>query len=350
MAYSLGNRRLSYLPKRLVWIILWLVALSFISLMVARHVYYLELRPLNTNQQAQIFTVETGSSVKLIGSNLEKQHLIRSAWAFQLYVHSKVLGSKVQAGTYALSSSQSTSSIVNTLTNGKVATRLVTILPGRRIDQVRADLINAGFSPTSVEVALNPARYSDLPVLAYKPANINSLEGLLWPDSYQKEPDTDPALIIRQSLVAMGEHLTPDIQAAFATESLTTYQGITLASIVVQEVNKPADQAQAAQVFLTRLKAGMMLGSDVTARYGSIIANRSPNLAYDSPYNTLIHSGLPPSPISTINSSSLAAASHPSATNWLFFVTGDDGTTYFSTNLQDHQTLSQKYCHKLCGR
>jgi UPF0755 protein len=118
---------------------------------------------------------------------------------------------------------------------------------------------------------------------------------------------------------------------------------------VIQEVNKPSDQAQAAQVFLYRLKHNSGLGSDVTTRYGAILAGRPPSLTYDSPYNTHIHQGLPPTPISTVSLSSLGAAAHPAGTNWQFFVTGDNGTTYFSTNLQDHQALTAKYCHKLCG-
>ncbi|HZL08189.1 MAG TPA: endolytic transglycosylase MltG, partial [Candidatus Dormibacteraeota bacterium] len=192
--------------------------------------------------------------------------------------------------------------------------------------------------------------YSDLPALAYKPANVTTLEGLLWPDSFQKNSSTAPSFIIRESLVEMGQHLTPDVQAAFASEGLTTYQGLTLASIVEQEVNKPTDQTQVAQVFLSRLKANTTLGSDVTANYGAIEAGQPPNLRYDSPYNTLIHNGLPPSPISTVSLNALTAAAHPAATNWLYFVTGDNGTTYFSTNLQDHQTQTQQYCHKLCGQ
>jgi len=73
-------------------------------------------------------------------------------------------------------------------------------------------------------------------------------------------------------------------------------------------------------------------------------------LSYDSPYNTLIHAGLPPSPISTVSLSSLNAAAHPASTDWLYFVAGDDGTTYFSHTFAEHDALAQKYCHKLCGR
>jgi UPF0755 protein len=351
-AYRIHHNRRSHagrIPRR-VWELLGgVLLLAIIGVFIVRHVYYVQLRPYSSSQQTQILTVAEGSSVKTIADSLASKHLIRSAWALELYVHSQELGDQLQAGTYAFSPSEGTVEIVTTLTKGKVATKLVTILPGKRIDQVRADLINDGFSPSDVDAALVPGQYDDLPALAYKPSNVNTLEGLLWPDSFDKDANTAPSYIIRESLVEMGQHLTPDIQAAFASEGLTTYQGLTLASIVGQEVNKPADQAQAAQVFISRLKAGMMLGSDVTANYGAIAAGQSPSLSYDSPYNTLIHTGLPPSPISTITANALSAAAHPAATNWLYFVTGDDGTTYFSTNLQDHEALTAKYCHKLCS-
>jgi UPF0755 protein len=316
---------------------------------VARIVFNKELKPYSNSQQTQIFTVGEGSSLKQIANQLESQHLIRSSWALQLYVHSKELANKLQAGTYDFSPSEQISQIVNTMVDGQVTSRLVTILPGVRIDQVQADLINDGFSPASVESALNPANYSGIPVLAFKPASVNTLEGLLWPDSFKKEATTAPSVIIRESLTEMGQYLTPQVQAEFASEGLTTYQGLTLASIIQQEVSKPSDEAQVAQVFLTRLKTNMMLGSDVTANYGAIEAGQSPSLSYDSPYNTLLHTGLPPGPISTISLNALQAATHPANTNWVYFVTGDDGTTYFSTTLAQQQANTAKYCNKLCS-
>lgn len=348
MSLFRSNKK-SRVPRKVWWIVLVFVGLALVGTVVARQLYDRGLGPVSNSQQSQIFTVESGDTVKQVAVRLENEHLIRSAWAFQLYTHSKNVSDKIQAGTYALSPSQGTPEIVTILTQGKVTTKLVTILPGRRIDQVKADLINSGFQPAAVEKALNPANYSDLPALAFKPSNVNTLEGLLWPDSFQKQPDTEPSVIIRESLVEMGQQLTPDVQAAFAAEGLTTYQGIILASIVLQEVNKPADQAQAAQVFMARLKAGMTLDSDATARYGAIQAGYAPSLDYDSAYNTYKNPGLPPTPISTINASSLAAAAHPASTNWLYFVSGDDGITYFSTNLQDHEALTKQHCHKLCG-
>src|SRR5262249_5328923 len=147
----------------------------------------------------------------------------------------------------------------------------------------------------------------------------------------------------------MNTQLTPDLRSAFAAEGLSTYKGVILASIIEQEVSTSGDRAQAAQVFLTRLEIGMPLGSDVTAYYGSIAAGLSPSLSYDSPYNTLIHSGLPPTPISNVNTAALQAAAHPASTDFLYFVTGDDGVTHFSHTLEEHQAATAQYCHKLCS-
>ena len=348
---TLFSRKRNRVPAK-IWIILTIAFLLVVGgIFLTQYVYNKDLAAVNPNSTtSELFTVKQGSSVNQIAKDLQDAKLIKSAWAFELYVHAHQASSSLQAGTYDLSPSQSLAQIVSILNQGKVTTRLVTILPGNRLDQVKASLINAGFTPASVDNALNPANYSDLPVMAFKPASVNNLEGLLWPDSFQKDPSTDPSVIIRESLTEMGQRLTPSVQASFAAEGLNTYQGLVLSSIIMQEVSKPSDQTQVAQVFLSRLKAGMNLGSDVTAIYGSIAAGMSPNLNYDSPYNTLINKGLPPTPISTINSSSLYAATHPANTSWLYFVTGDNGTTYFSTNLADHQSQTAQYCHKLCSQ
>ncbi len=338
------------LPRRLLIVGMLLLVLLVGAVVVVRHMYNQNLKPVSNNQQTQIVTIASGSSTKQIAQQLADQKLIHNAWVFEWYVHSKELGSKLQAGTYAISPSEGVPQIVATMTNGKVTTRLVTILPGRRIDQVRADLINDGFSPTAVEAALQPDQYRDLPVMAYVPAGTKTLEGLLYPDSFQRTEGTDPTQIIRESLKEMGDHLPASIQSAYARQGLSVFQGITLASIVEKEVSKQSDREQVAQVFFSRLKQGMSLGSDVTALYGSIAAGKRPSLSYDSPYNTRIHTGLPIGPISTVSEDSLRAVANPAKTEWLYFVSGDDGTTYFEKTYDQHQADAQQYCHKLCGR
>ncbi len=343
------NKKYRGYPRRLFYIVAIVALIFVVGSVIVHKLYNQKLRPVSGSAITQIFNVDSGSSVKLISNNLQNQHLVRSSWATQLYIHSENLSDKLQAGTYALSPDESTQQIIANITQGKVATNLVTILPGVRIDQIRKDLINDGYKPNEVDNALNPKNYLSVPVMSFVPPGTKTLEGMLWPDSYQKSSSTSLNEIIIESLNEMGKHLTPSVQTAFANEGLTTYQGITLTSIVNQEVNKPSDQAQVTQVFLSRLKIGIQLGSDVTANYGAIVAGQSPKLTYDSPYNTRIHTGLPPTPISTISASSLYATTHPTQTNWLYFVTGDDGTTYFSTTSAQHDQNTTQYCHKLCA-
>lgn len=311
--------------------------------------YNANLKPVSHDTQAKTVTVKAGASPTLIADLLHNQGVIRNAWTFERYVQSKNLSAYLEAGTYSFSPSQSVPDIVAQLTHGKVTTKLVTILPGQRLDQIKQALINDGFSAADVAAALQPAAYQNNAALVDKPAG-NSLEGYLYPDSFQRTNDTSASVIVQESIAEMQAHLTPEIRAAFASKGLSTYQGIILASIVEQEVSKPSDRAQAAQVFLKRLSSGMMLGSDVTAMYGSRLAGQGTSLTYDSPYNTLIHTGLPPTPISNVSDSSLQAVAHPANTDWLYFVAGDDGTTHFSHTLQEHQALTQQYCHKLCNQ
>ncbi len=337
------------LPRRVV-IVCLIVIIAFIAGSIfVRRIYDVRLKPASSSSVSQIVTINSGSSVKNIADELASDHLIKSSWAMQLYVHSSNLTDKLQAGTYDLAPDESTQYIVNILTTGKIASKLVTILPGIRIDQVRADLINDGYSPAEVSYALNPSIYRSLPVMSFVPAGSSTLEGLLWPDSFEKTSTTPLSQIITESLNEMGHHLTPSVQAAFAGEGLTTYQGLILTSIVNQEVTGESVQVQVTQVFLSRLKTDMPLESDVTANYGAIAAGQIPSLSYDSPYNTLLNPGLPPTPISTISASSLEATTHPANTSWLYFVTGDNGVTYFSTTLQQQQANTAQYCHKLCS-
>lgn len=347
-AYHIGEQK-SRIPRRILWVGGVLLVILVIAVLVVRFFYTQNLQPVSKTGKAQIFTVATDSSLKQISLQLKKAGLIRDTRAFELYVAVHDERNKLQAGTYKFSPTESVPQIVDALVHGKVATDLVTIVPGARIDQIRQSFINAGFKPADVDTALQAGQYrAAYPALADNPAG-TTLEGFLYPDSYQKTATTDPRTIVEEALTEMQQHLTADIRAAFAGEGLTTYQGVTLASIVEQEVSSSTDRPQVAQVFLTRLKKDMSLGSDVTAFYGAIKAGVTPTTSYDSPYNTLLHKGLPPGPIGGVSDSSLQAVAHPAHTDWLYFVTGDNGVTHFSKTLQQHQTYTQQYCHKLCS-
>ncbi len=346
--YSFRRFKPKRLPLFFVWLVGGLVVLAIAAMILVRHIYHENLKPVSRVRTVHVITIPQGSSAGKIAAILKKDGVIRSDWAFQWYVSSQEARDKLQAGSYALRPSQSVAEIVSIMTQGRVTTALVTIPPGRRIDEVRSILINSGFDASAVDKALNPDLYRSHPALVELPKEITSLEGYIYPESIQKDANTTPQLLLAKFLDEMQKRLTPDIRNSFASQGLTVYQGITLASIVEMEVSKSADRPMVAQVFLSRLKQNMVLGSDVTAFYGSILADKAPSVTFDSPYNTHLHSGLPPGPISNVSADSLSAVAHPAATDWLYFVAGDDGNTYFSHTLQEHQALVAEHCKKLC--
>src|SRR5262249_3132769 len=103
---SSHKRRQLNLPWRVIWVLAALLILAVLGIFISRHIYNNDLQAVSVNQKSQVFSVNSGDSVKEISDNLEKAHLIRSAWAFQLYVHSKELSDKLQAGSYAFSQSE----------------------------------------------------------------------------------------------------------------------------------------------------------------------------------------------------------------------------------------------------
>lgn len=346
MKYSIWPHRRRW-PKIVAGILVILALVLIGSVVFVRRQYYENLKPASANQKSVLFNIPMGLTVREIAQKLEKEGLIRSDWSFEWYVNTKDLREDLQAGTYNLRPSQSVPEIVADLTQGEIATDLITILPGKRLDEIRKTLIDNGMPEDSVDDALNPKHYAGHPALVDKPVSAN-LEGYLYPESFHKTAQTTPREIIRKSLNEMQKYLTPELRTGIVKQGLTVHEGVILGSIIEQEVSKAEDKPLVAQVFLKRLRQNIPLGSDPTAPYGAIIAGQTPSLTYESPYNTHTHAGLPPTPISNVTISSLQAVAAPAPTDWLYFVSGDDGNTYFSKTLQEHQRLTREHCKRLC--
>ncbi|MDQ3064869.1 MAG: endolytic transglycosylase MltG [bacterium] len=322
--------------------------------------YERNLGAVNPSAQDDIvFVVQSGDTAPQVADSLKEKDLIRSDRAFIQYVRSQNLGEDFIAGTYRLKQSYDVPKIAGILTSGDVAMDLFTILPGTTLAQIRQRFIDEGFKAATIDKALDPKGYANHPALVDKPAAA-SLEGYLYPDSFQKIAETTPQTIIKQSLDEMAGFLTPALRKGINTQGLTIHQGITLASIIEQEVSKPEDRKVVSQVFLKRLKIDMQLGSDVTALYGAIIDKvdlpdddvveaMSIAIGHDSPYNTRIRTGMPPGPISNVSANSLQAVANPASTDYLYFVAGDDGKTYFGSTLEEHNQNVASYCKKLCN-
>ncbi len=319
------------------------------SVFVVRRAYNENLQPISSSEKSQLINVPTGATTHEIATILENSGIIRESWAFEWFVRSQGLRESLKAGTYSLKPSQHVADIVAVLTHGKEATNLVTIFPAKRLDEIRDDLINQGFSASEVDTALDPNSHINHPALVDKPKDAG-LEGYLYPESFAKIPTTLASDIVRASLDQMNDYLTPEVRAGFVRQGLTVHQGVTLASIVEQEVGSAdpqkdtEDKKKVAQVFLLRIKNNMPLESDATAGYGAILVGDEPSPGYSSPYNTYQNRGLTPGPISNVGQNSLIAVAFPAQTNFLYFVSGDNGVNYFSHTLDAHEKLVREHC------
>ena len=325
--------------KTMLIVLAAVLVIAASSVLVVRQVYHNNLKPAGSSQKHVTVTIPLGYSVQQIAALLKQQSLIKSTWAFEQYVRGQNLQEKFKAGTYVLQASQPVSEIVDVLTQGKIQTDKFTIIPGERIDEIRADLINSGYSEADVDKALSPATYRNHPALADMPSGVTSLEGYLYPETIHKNAATPPETIVRLFLDEMQKRLTPEVRNGFVAQGLTVHQGIILSSIVENEVSgaNPIDRPQVAQVFLKRLRVGMKLESDATTSYGQVL-EQSPNL-----YNTYENAGLTPGPISSVTASSLQAVAAPAASNWLYFVSGKDCITRFSNTIDEHQALIDEH-------
>jgi UPF0755 protein len=306
------------------------------------------LKPVSQDTETVYFTVESGETKHSIATGLQKQGLIRSGSAFENYLRSNEIDI-LQAGTYSLSPSMSVQEIVDKMHKGEVTRNLLTILPGKTLAQIKAAFSKAGYSQEEIESAFTPSAYADHPLYPSFSAGA-SLEGFLYPDSFQKDANTPAAIIVRESLDEMQQHLTQDVVNGFAANGLNVLQGVTLASIVNQETDDPAYQPTVAQVFFTRIRQGMKLESNVTANYAADAAGVPRNVGIDSPYNTYLHAGLTPGPIGNVTSSALKAVSHPSNTDFVYFIAGDDGKMHFSHTIDEHNAAIKQYCQTKCAQ
>lgn len=343
--YKKASKKGSFKKKFLGVLLIILLAGAIAGAVVAYNYYNSSLKPVSGELTQQFFTVEQGSTTRQIADSLKQKGLIKNEKAFELYVRLK--GGSLQAGTYALAPAMSTQQIASVMLEGKVNKDLLTILPGKRLDQIKRAFEGAGFSETEVNNAFNADNYRNHAALKYAPKDA-SLEGYLYPDSYERLAETSAETIVRSALDQMALKLTPKLVANFKAQGLSVHEAVIIGSIVDQEVSNPIDKPIVAQVFIKRLREGIPLGADPTAVYASVLAGEEPSVGIDSPYNTRIYKGLPPGPIGNVSVLGLEAVANPANTDWLFFVAGDDGKTHFSKTQAEHEALTEKYCKKLC--
>jgi len=174
----------------------------------------------------------------------------------------------------------------------------------------------------------------------------NSAEGYLYPDTYKLNRGMKVQEIVRVMVNQFRKKVTPQMIERAKALGMTTTEFVTLASLIGKETGHQEEKAQVSAVFHNRLKKGMRLQSDPTAiysltEYRNIV--RRKHLNNDTPYNTYRIRGLPPGPIASPGIDSLQAALYPASVNYLYFVSKDDGTHKFSSNLAAHTQAVLKY-------
>jgi UPF0755 protein len=301
-----------------------------------------------TLQQLIKVSIKPGTTPSQIGQLLQDNGVIKSSFAFDTYTRLSGTHNKLQAGTYRLSPAETVPQIVDHLVKGRVDQFSIRFLPGATLKQDRQVLLDAGFSASNVDTGLS-ATY-DTPLFATKPAGTD-LEGYIYGETYNFNSGVTVRDILQRSFDQFESVVVDNnLVDGFTKQGLSLYQGITLASIIQREVHDPSDQKQVAQIFYKRLSIGVPLGSDVTYIYAADKLGVTATPTLDSPYNTRINAGLPPGPIAAPGLTALQAVASPANGNYLFFLSGDDGITYYAATDAEHQANIAAHCQIKCSQ
>ena len=267
-------------------------------------------------------TIPRGAGVSQIGSLLERDGVISSAFFFKLRVAIDGDRSKLRAGYYELKKGMSYSAALDLLTteSGLPPTLTVTVIPGRSRRQVQAQLQADGVKGNYMRATvrsplLDPTRYG-------APKRTPTLEGFLWPDTYDLRRPPKLSALISDQLARFKQEITKVNFSYARSKNLTPYDVLKIASLISEEAMLNKDLPRAASVIYNRLHLRMELGLDSTVAYatGNYGTLTEKDLHSRSPWNTTNHLGLPPTPIDSPDLAAINAAAHPVRTPYLYFI------------------------------
>ncbi len=304
-------------------------------------------------------TIPDGMPTQAIAQELESAGIIRSSLALRIWLQWQSLrGSEAAAlrsGTYNLVTNQSLSEVVAQIQTAKSAEVRFTVPEGWSIAQMSDLFEKQGFFAAKDFVAA--AQRTSPRRRTWLPDDLPSLEGFLFPDTYQILPsEATPDRIIdlmldRFEQVALTVY--KENQSGKPKVKVSLKDWVTLSSIVEKEAVIDSERRVISGVFWNRLKRNMRLESDPTVEYGLNIRQTPENpltleqVRTASPYNTYLNEGLPPGAIASVGLASLKATLDPMATEYLFFVAKYDGSHVFSRNLEDHEKALQAIDKKI---
>jgi UPF0755 protein len=301
----------------------------------------LPLSPTLAGQPADL-TVAPGSSARSVATAVEQAGVqvpaVALYWWFRLSGDSR----QIRAGSYELPPGTTPRSLLGKLVRGEQALRMVTFVEGWTFRQMREALAKAD--------ALKPdSRAMDGAALMAALGRPGvAAEGRFFPDTYSYAKNSSDIDVLKRAMLAMDQQLEAAWAQRLPTVAVKTpEQALVLASIVEKETGRGEDRAQISGVFHNRLRIGMLLQTDPTVIYGlgeRFDGNlRRRDLQADTPFNTYTRAGLPPTPIAMPGLQALLAAVQPADTRALYFVAKGDGSSHFSTSLDEHNRAVNRY-------
>lgn len=323
--------------RQLLFIILAVVVAAGVVAIVA-------IRPVNPDGEPRLVFIPSGSSSAEIGRRLENAGVISRARDFVIAVRLRSLTRSLQEGEYRLSPAMGLLEIVDRIARGAVVLYPVTIPEGYTAQQIVEELVRTGLGDREEFLRLirTGAKGFDLEFLDALPGT--SLEGYVFPDTYQIPRHLDERAALRLFLNRFGEVVLPRWRESGRARAL--HEIVTIASMVEREARVPAERPLIAGVIYNRLARGWKLEVDATVLYA--LGRHKPivtfaDLKVDSLYNTYLYPGLPPGPIANPGLAAIDAALNPVKTEYLYYVAKADGSHVFSRTLQEHQAAVRRY-------
>lgn len=321
---------------------------AIILLLVIFYVCVQIYLPLNlSSNEMVVFTVKKGWGDDQIATSLQKLGIIKSASFFKFYDLISLQHYKLQAGDYNLSPRMSIYQIVRKIANGEVIKNNLVILEGWSVSDIAKYMQSKGVCSQTQFISLTQQNYSErFDFLADKPKGA-SLEGYLFPDTYQVADKETCDDIINLMLANFGKKLTPALRVEIKKQSKSIFDIVTMASMIEKEVRSMSDKKIVSGILWKRISIGMALQLDSTINY--ITDGNDPSVTIratkiNSPYNTYMYPGLPKGPISNPGIESITAAIYPTKSKYLYWLS--DGTTHFSETLEQHNAAKALYLYK----
>jgi UPF0755 protein len=301
------------------------------------------------SQAKAIVEIRKGESPAEITRALVAAGAVRDARLFTLLGRVTRQWKRLKAGEYEVAPSQTPIQIFATLASGVSVAHPVTVREGENMYEIADDIAAKGLAPKAKLLALckDPKFIASMIQLGLKPPVGPTLEGYLFPDTYHFNRAMTAEDMLRQMVKHFARKWTAQEDARAAELGMTQLQVVTLASIVEKETGNPKDRAVISSVFHNRLRKKMRLQSDPTSIYG--IWERydgnihKSTLAEVNDYNTYTLPGLPAGPISNPGAEAIQATLNPALTDYVYFVSHNDGTTEFTSTLVAHNAAVRKF-------